>query len=194
MLSHKNVISLSEQTARAYERRMEARGIPLPERGAFLRWARFYLDFPPGFGNRETKVMPPGSVNLVLIGKFSNGHLGDTMPGTRCSFVATNTSNYPRLDYSDFLISCAHEVGHQFGLSTHNLLDPLHPKHDGGKYPEKECYLDGKPIQTYLPGFVQGAMDSFKYALMSEQAAHGQWRWIRNEDWEKANDMALILQ
>jgi hypothetical protein len=141
-------------------------------------------------------------VNLILVRRILNAgsdDLGQTVPGTNRSFVQTSyfENGTMGFGYQDFLITCAHEIGHQLGLSTHTLLDPNSPKkHDQGLFPKYDYYLDGGPVaeadRTKTPE--ADLHRRLLQALMTQGSSAGQWKWIRHEDWEVANDKASKLE
>lgn len=137
-------------------------------------------------------------VNLVLLTKMSVTDLGDTPPGIKCSFVQSSPYGGAGSAYTMdvFLITCAHEIGHQLGLSTHTFLDSKSPKrHDQGLYPWQYYYFDGTAVpfpnreQPQAPNEKQRLIQ----ALMKQETPSGDWRWIRHEDWEMANTSAQKL-
>ena|GEM_PF-5147193 len=85
-----------------------------------------------------------------------------------------------------FLTTCAHEIGHALGLSTRNRSlseGSSNFRHDSGAYPSAYYHLDGTRVND--PGSAMPRMDG---ALMKQRG--GKWRWMRHQDWKKANDNA----
>ena len=144
-----------------------------------------------------------GKLNLVILhGLSANGADGnkagfcpvsDTDPsiinGNQVFVFSTYYESLASGDatraFSGFKQVCAHELGHALGLSTRANYDPEHNKtdthwtrnHDLGFFPV-EVDLQGDPKE--------GPPDR---GLMYPEASYER-RWVRHEDWFKANNTA----
>jgi hypothetical protein len=115
------------------------------------------------------RAAAPAYANLALVRRMDDPKLGITIPlGTSISYLQTSDlegAQAPK--YVEFEFACAHEVGHQFNLSTRNTYS----HHDDGPYPTD---LNGKVWK----------------ALMAETLDEHTTEWMRREDWSKANMIA----
>ncbi len=104
-------------------------------------------------------------------------------------------ANSPNYGLMDFYITCAHEIGHLLFLSsrTGSVLTEVKETmasgagsgHDPGRFPASDYYLDGIPIT--LPATQnRPRLDG---GLMKQ--GDKRWRWMRREDWLRANSLAL---
>ena len=130
---------------------------------------------------RTNPQLNTGKLNLVILHGLVAKVNGSTPAGFRSpqgSQVFVFTTYYEehqdRPGFEGFQQVCAHELGHALGLSTRENYDPAKeftsthytPHHDLGKFPE------GEPRGLMFPG------TAFDH------------RWIRHEDWFKANTNA----
>ena len=166
------------------------------------------LDAPPIMVNTSefqthvlNKTMRP-FVNLVIVRKLSGSNdLGLTKPDnlTRSvvptfPFEEPNTAGYT---FNDFLLTCAHEIGHQLRLSVHDdgqTDDRL--THDQKAFPLRYYYLSGAPVEPkdWEKYEADNAPGSPKrrliFGVMSQGSGPGDFRWLRREDAKTANRQA----
>lgn len=135
------------------------------------------LSYPPVLGRRETDAIANDSritdkLNVVFVRNIVDV-AGFSSVGNKFVFIKTSGNG-------EILLECAHEVGHGLGMSGHDAFyrNGQHPEgsslgHDHGPFPGK-YYGD----------------TSAKGGLMHYRPLKG-WKWIRNEDWVRANKAAF---
>jgi integron integrase len=80
--NRQTMISLAKETVVAYRRRMDAEGVPEQERGSFLKWVRFYLDFCHTY---KRPAREPQSIGPFLVKLESKGKSGLEREQAKCA-------------------------------------------------------------------------------------------------------------
>jgi hypothetical protein len=80
--NRQTMISLAKETVVAYRRRMDAEGVPEQERGSFLKWVRFYLDFCHTY---KRPAREPQSIGPFLVKLESKGQSGREREQAKCA-------------------------------------------------------------------------------------------------------------
>ena len=150
--------------------------------------------------------LPLSRMNLILVRAMNGANLGSTPWKGDRSFVETRPFAAPGVTppaggwrYTDFLITCVHEIGHLLELSTHDEKFYRNPVpnhnvqyHDVRFFPMRDYYEDGTRVplaeRQKLPE--TSAKRRAYYGLMSQATPPGDWKWIRHEDWKQANKIA----
>ena len=90
--------------------------------------------------------------------------------------------------YSKFDGACAHEIGHALNLATRK--DNSGTQHDPGAFPYSDMGAD--TMELVYENARVGHQFYHRGALMHFQASTN--RWIRHEDWKKANEVAGTIR
>ena len=135
-------------------------------------------------------------VNLVMVRGFIQPAV--TIPNEQyLSIIDTQgiEGTSPPDALTNFRLTCAHEVGHQLGLSTRNnfLIPPAGKarkdgNHDPGLFPNR---MNGFTLPNKAHEVIKGLMAKENFQLQGTTVVTGDWKeWMRNEDWLKANTIA----